>query len=83
MFGFGKVSCVVCQNQVARKDGLRLRDHKDTVICRACYKAWEQSGRKCGQCETPVRGTQSVGVFPTRQAVGHADCGGEILAISF
>jgi len=78
MFGFGKVPCVLCDRQVSRKEALRLRDKKDTVICGACYAAWEGAGRKCGSCDTPVRGVQEAGVFlRDRHGFGHADCGAD------
>ncbi len=83
MFGFGKVPCVVCDRQVSQKDALRLRDRKDTIVCRNCFAQWDRDGRKCGRCESPVRGAQGIGLFSDRYRLGHEDCGAERLAISF
>ena len=77
MFGFGKKACSFCGQQAAAKQALRGRDWKDVTICRGCYEHWERTGRKCGECQTAVHGTQEVSAFlKPRQTFGHADCGG-------
>jgi len=80
MLGFGKVPCIFCDRQIAKKEALRLRDRKDTAICRRCRDHWLHDGRKCAVCQTEVYGAQDVGVFLDRYAFGHADCGGLRLA---
>lgn len=75
MFGWGKVTCVLCNVQGPRKGALRSIDRKDVAVCQACYEHWYRDGRTCVACRTPVRVTQEVGVFLDRHAFGHADCG--------
>jgi hypothetical protein len=75
MFGLGKFACAVCGSQVSAGQVLRGRHRKDVGVCRACYDAWDRSGRTCIDCHSPVRGAQEIGVFPDRHAFGHADCG--------
>jgi hypothetical protein len=83
MFGFGKLPCVLCDRVVSRKEALRLREHKEIVICKRCYDGWDRQGRKCQGCQTSVRGTQEMGVFLDHYGLGHADCGASRLVISF
>jgi predicted amidophosphoribosyltransferase len=76
MFGLGKVTCILCRNQVLQKEALRGRHQKDVGVCRVCYDSWDHSGRSCAVCHSPVQGAQEMGVSPDRQTFGHADCGG-------
>lgn len=80
MFGFGKMACVLCDRAVPRRSALRLRDRKDTAVCRACCDRWESEGRKCGVCQSTVHGLQDIGVLLDRYTLGHADCGALQLA---
>ena len=75
MFGLGKVTCIVCHSQAPEKQALRGRHRRDVRVCRTCYERWEGSGKSCADCQFPVQGAQEIGVFPDRQAFGHADCG--------
>lgn len=79
MFGFGKVTCALCQKEVTRNGALRARDGQKFAVCRACYDRWSAAGRRCTACQTAVRGSQEVGVFLDHHALGHADCGGVLL----
>ncbi len=82
MFGFGKVPCVLCDQQSARGQHRRVRDRKGYVVCHGCYEKWDRSGRSCERCGTPVHGGQEVGLFMDgRRALGHADCGASLLAV--
>jgi hypothetical protein len=76
MLGFGRVTCLVCGTRGRRADARRTQTAAPAFVCDACWAAWETAGRKCTACDTPVRGTQEVGVFRERKALGHADCGG-------
>lgn len=80
MFGWMKVSCVVCQAPVPRQQVVRTKTERRIAICRACYGRWDAAGRVCTACQTPVRGSQEVGIFVERHELGHADCGGAVLA---
>lgn len=80
MFGWTKVSCAICAALAPRNRIVRTRGEPHVVICRTCYEAWTAAGRLCAGCQTPVRGAQEVGVFLERRELGHADCGGVMLA---
>jgi hypothetical protein len=75
MFGFGKVVCVLCDQQVARKQALKVQGQNGVTICRGCLERWQVRGA-CPECGAPLRGTQEPGIFLERKrALGHADCG--------
>jgi hypothetical protein len=76
MFGLGKVTCVLCGNQVRRREARRGQDAVGACACDGCYASWEKTGRRCPACETPVRGMQDVGLLAEAKSFGHADCGG-------
>ncbi len=79
MFGWSKVTCVLCKVQVPRKRALRGIDRKDVAVCQACYEQWYRNGRKCAACQDLVRIAQAPGFFLDREALGHADCGSILL----
>ncbi len=80
MFGFGKIACVLCDRPVPRREALRLRDRRDTAVCRVCRERWDREGRKCGACQSVVHGPQDLGVLLDRSTLGHVDCGALALA---
>lgn len=80
MLTFGKIACVLCDHPVSKREAFRLRDRRDTAVCRSCRTRWEREGRKCGACQTVVHGAQDVGVLLDRYTFGHADCGALQLA---
>jgi hypothetical protein len=73
MLGFGRVTCLFCGTRVRRRDARRAQN---AFVCSACWARWDQTGRKCTACQTPVRGMQDVGLFSETKGLGHADCGG-------
>jgi hypothetical protein len=76
MFGFGKVPCILCDQQVARKAAFAVRDRKGFAVCRLCVERWQAAGGMCPQCNAPLRGSQDPGVFLDGvRSFGHADCG--------
>lgn len=75
-----KLDCAVCRAPVTRNQFVRTRSTPRVAICRACYARWDAAGRVCTACRTPVRGSQEVGIFLERHGLGHADCGGALLA---
>jgi len=77
MFIWGKITCVFCDRRVPKKDAITVRERKGVGICKGCYRAWEQAGRRCGLCGSIVQGPQEVGAFgKPKRSFGHADCGG-------
>lgn len=82
MLGLGKVTCILCDQRVARKEALAVRDRKGFTVCRRCVERWQENGGTCPQCRTPLGGPQDAGIFlEGRRAFGHADCGGLRLAM--
>jgi hypothetical protein len=76
MFGFGKVPCVLCDQQVARKHALKVLGQKGFAVCRACLEQWRALGGTCPECHAALRGAQEPGLFlRERRVFGHADCG--------
>ena len=75
-----RVTCGVCRVSVPKPQATRTLERGRSAVCYTCYERWRRSGRICVQCQTPVRGPEYTGVFPDRQALGHADCGGARLA---
>jgi hypothetical protein len=75
-----RVTCGVCGVAVPKPQTTVTRERGRSAVCYTCYERWRRSGRICVQCQTPVRGTEHAGVFEEQQALGHADCGGAILA---
>ena len=82
MFRIGQTVCVLCRTRIPNHEVLRGRVSKGVIVCRACFNEWEQAGRRCAACDTPVRGGQEAGVFMQRPGFGHADCGAIWLAVS-
>lgn len=80
MFGWIKVNCAACHAPAPRNQVVRTRGEPRVAVCRGCYSRWDAAGRVCTACQTPVRGAQEVGIFLERHALGHADCGGALLA---
>ncbi len=76
VFGLRKVTCSCCAARVRRRHARKGQDAKGAYVCASCYTQWDQAGRKCMACDTPVRGQQDVGLFVDRKGLGHADCGG-------
>lgn len=77
MLGFGKVTCILCDQRIARKETLAVRDRKGFAVCHRCVDRWQASGGTCPQCQSPLRGPQEAGIFlEGKRSVGHADCGG-------
>jgi hypothetical protein len=76
MLGFGKVTCELCQSRVPKRHARRGQDAQGACVCGACYARWDNAGRKCVECGTPVRGLQGAGIFVARRGIGHSDCGG-------
>jgi hypothetical protein len=75
-FGFGKVPCVLCDQQINRKDALKVSGQKGFTVCRPCLDRWRAAGGTCPECHTGLRGSQEPGVFLTgKRSFGHADCG--------
>lgn len=75
MLGFGKVTCILCDQRVARTEALAVRDRKGLTVCRHCVDRWHDNGGTCPRCKTPLRGPHDVGIFLKGRRVGHADCG--------
>ncbi|HEY7519721.1 MAG TPA: hypothetical protein VIE36_15660 [Methylomirabilota bacterium] len=76
MFGFGKVTCILCDQRIARTEALAIRGRKGFAVCRVCVERWQANGGTCPQCKTPLRGPQDAGIFlEGRRSLGHADCG--------
>ena len=63
MFGFRKVTCILCDHRVARKEALPDRNRKGFAVCRDCVGRWEANGGACPQCQAPLRGPQEAGIF--------------------
>lgn len=76
MFGFGRVTCSFCNGGARRRDARKALGAKGVFVCASCYGRWEEAGRKCVACDSPVRGIHDVGLFPDKKNLGHADCGG-------
>ena len=36
MFGFGKSTCILCDQRVPNKDAFAVRDSKGLAVCRHC-----------------------------------------------
>jgi predicted amidophosphoribosyltransferase len=76
MFGFLKIPCILCDQQVARRDALSVRDRKGFAVCRFCVERWQATGAICSHCRTPLRGAQELGILlEGDRSFGHADCG--------
>ena len=76
MFGFGKATCILCDQRVPRKETFAVRDYKGFAVCRRCVDQWRSNGGTCPRCQTPLRGAQQAGIFMDgKRAIGHADCG--------
>lgn len=76
MFAFRKVPCILCDQQVARREALAVSDHKGYTVCRACIERWQSAGGMCPHCRTPLRIAQEPGIFLEGQRTfGHLDCG--------
>ena len=76
MFGFGKVTCVVCDQRVLRSEGLAVLDRKGFAVCRHCVDQWRTKGGVCPRCHAPLRSPQEAGIFlDGKRSFGHADCG--------
>jgi predicted amidophosphoribosyltransferase len=76
MFGFGKVTCILCDQRTERKQALAVRDRKGLAVCRRCVERWQANGGICPQCRTPLRGPHEAGIFlEGKRSFGHADCG--------
>lgn len=83
MFGLGKVACVLCDRQVARKEAFAVRDRKGYAVCRPCVERWQANGGMCPQCHAPLRGPQEAGIFlEGTRSFGHADCGALRLTVA-
>jgi hypothetical protein len=77
MFGLGKVTCILCDRRVARKDALAVRDRKGFAVCQPCVERWQTNGGTCSACHAPLRGPQEAGIFlEGKRTFGHSDCGG-------
>lgn len=75
-----RVTCGVCEVAVPKPQTTRTLKRGLSAVCYTCYERWRRSGRICAKCQTPVKGPQHTALFTDRQALGHADCGGAILA---
>ena len=76
MFGLGKATCILCDQRIARKEALAVRDRKGFTVCRHCVDRWQANGGTCPQCKSPLRGPQEAGIFlEGKRSFGHADCG--------
>ena len=76
MFGLGKVTCILCDRRVARKETLAVRDRKGFAVCHQCVERWHTNGGTCPTCHAPLRGPQEAGIFlEGKRAFAHADCG--------
>jgi hypothetical protein len=76
MFSLGKATCILCDQRIARKDALAVRDRKGFAVCRHCVDRWYANGGTCPQCKSPLRGPQDAGIFlEGARSFGHADCG--------
>jgi hypothetical protein len=83
MFGLGKITCILCDQRVARKEALAVRDRKGFAVCRQCVERWQANGGTCPQCRGPLRGPQEAGIFlEGKRAFRHADCGATALTAS-
>lgn len=80
IFGSGRVTCGVCSVAVPRAQAKRTIERALDAVCNTCFERWSRSGRICTRCHSAVKGPQQPGLFPDRQALGHADCGGALLA---
>jgi hypothetical protein len=49
-------------------------------VCRNCYEAWDQCGRRCPRCWAQVKMNQVLAFFPRWGRFGHFECGGALLA---
>ncbi len=75
-----KVTCAVCGVAVPRAQSTRTLEQGFPAVCRTCHERWKRSGMICAKCHTPVRPVQRTGVFSDLHSLGHADCGGALLA---
>jgi hypothetical protein len=76
MLGFGKVTCILCDQRVARKAALAVRDRKGFAVCRHCVERWQTNGGACPECQAPLRGPHEAGIFLAgNRSFGHAECG--------
>jgi hypothetical protein len=79
MFWSTRVMCGVCSIWVPRAQARRTL-RRGFAVCHTCYERWNRSGRICAKCKSAVRRPQEAGLFVEVQALGHADCGGVLLA---
>ena len=76
MFGFGRVTCVVCDRRVPRPEGMTVIGHKGYAVCRQCVEQWQAKGGLCPRCQAPLRSLEHAGIFlEGRRSFGHAGCG--------
>ncbi|HEX3178917.1 MAG TPA: hypothetical protein VHZ49_19730 [Methylomirabilota bacterium] len=76
MFGFGKSTCILCDQRVPRSEAFAVRDRKGFAVCHRCVERWQASGGTCPRCQAPLAGPQQAGIFlEGRRSFGHADCG--------
>ena len=76
MFGFGKSTCILCDQRVPNKGAFAVRDSKGLAVCRHCVDRWKGNGGTCPRCHAPLRGPQGAGIFlEGKRSFGHADCG--------
>jgi hypothetical protein len=80
MFWSSRVMCEVCNVSVPKAQAKRTLERGFRAVCRTCYERWNRGGRLCAKCRAPVAGPQLVGLFADAHALGHADCGGALLA---
>jgi hypothetical protein len=80
MFWKRYVTCGICNVSVPKAQAKSTLEQGFVAVCRTCYERWSRSGRVCAKCSTPVRGPQQPGLFPDLHGLGHADCGGALLA---
>jgi hypothetical protein len=80
MFWNRRVTCGVCHVEVPRSQTRRTLERGFAAVCHTCYERWNRSGRLCAKCHTMVGGPQQPGLLVEASALGHADCGGALLA---
>jgi hypothetical protein len=76
MFGFGKSTCILCDQRVPNREAFAVRHRKGFAVCRRCVEQWQGKGGTCPKCSSPLQGPQDVGIFlEGKRTFGHADCG--------
>jgi hypothetical protein len=82
MFGLGKVTCILCDQRVARKATLAVRGRRGFAVCQRCVERWQANGGTCPQCHEALHGPQEAGIFlEGRRSFGHAGCGASRLGV--